>query len=193
VHNTDVCNWIMGDHPTRCWGMGARQALGDKSGEIWDNFAVEYEYSNGVRMYSYCGQIKRSWASVSESVHGTTGYSNPSGQIIGKDNRWRFRDRATDPYVQDHMDLIEAIHKDGDLNEAKNVTDSTLTNLMGREAAYSGGGVDWDSILNSKFMYGPEQLYTDASKMTWGDFRTLKPPMPSMHDIIKDPPLFMVA
>src|ERR1041385_8971764 len=64
VHNIDICNWIMNDHPVRCWGMGARQQLGDKSGEIWDNFAVEFEYPNGVRMYSYCGQIKREWAGV---------------------------------------------------------------------------------------------------------------------------------
>jgi predicted dehydrogenase len=81
VHNIDVCNWIMGDkHPVKCWGMGARQQLGDKSGEIWDNFAVEFEYANGVRMHSYCGQIKREWSSVSEAVHGSKGTANPNGQ-----------------------------------------------------------------------------------------------------------------
>ena len=195
VHDIDVCNWVMkNEHPVRCWGMGARQALGDKSGEIWDNFAVEFEYGNGVRMYSYCGQVKRSWASVSESIHGTNGYSNPSGQIVPKQGeRWRYRGKDTNPYVQEHIDLINAIVKDTPLNETENVTNSTLTGIMGREAAYSGGGVDWDSILNSKFAYGPELLYTDASKLTWGDFRTLKPPMPSMHDVCKDPALFIVA
>ena len=49
VHNLDVGNWIMEDHPVRCWGMGARQQLDGKSGEIWDNFAVEYEYPNGAK------------------------------------------------------------------------------------------------------------------------------------------------
>jgi hypothetical protein len=42
--------------------------------------------------------------------------------------------------------------------------------------------------LNSKFAYGPELLYTDAAKMTRGEFRTLKPPTPSIHTIFKDPP-----
>ncbi|MDA1274195.1 MAG: Gfo/Idh/MocA family oxidoreductase [Verrucomicrobia bacterium] len=194
VHNLDVCNWIMEGHPTKCWGMGARQALGDKSGEIWDNFGVEFEYANGVRMYSYCGQIKRAWASVSEAVHGTKGTSNPGGTIEPKDGqRWRFRERATDPYVQEHIDLINAIQNDTELNEAKNVTDSTLTAIMGREAAYSGSGIEWDAILNSEFKYAPDLVYSDPSKLKWGPFRTLTPPMPSMHDILKQPPIKPVA
>ncbi len=196
VHNLDVCNWVMGNqHPARCWGMGARQQLEGKSGEIWDNFAVEYEYPNGVRMFSYCGQIKRQWSSVSEAVHGTKGWANPGGSIHPKDGpMWRFRgDRPVDPYVQEHVDLLNAILKNGDLNEAAQVTDSTLTAILGREAAYSGRGLEWDEVLNSKFMYGPELLYTDASKMKFGDFRTLKPPMPSLFDSLKTPPMVPVA
>jgi predicted dehydrogenase len=190
VHNLDVCNWIMDAHPTRCWGMGARQQLGEKSGEIWDNFAVEYEYENGVRMYSYCGQIKRAWASVSEAVHGTKGTANPGGTIQPKGGQmWRFRDKAVDAYVQEHINLINAIVNDTPLNEAKQVTDSTLTAILGREAAFSGNGATWDEVLNSEFKYGPDQLYTDCAKMEYGDFRILQPPMPGTFNILKDPPV----
>lgn len=190
VHNLDVCNWIMKDHPVKCWGMGARQMLGNKSGEIWDNFAVEYEYAGGVRMYSYCGQIVRKWSSVSEAVHGTKGTSNPGGTISVKGEKpWRYRDGGRSGYVQEHVNLINAIVKETDLNEAKQVTDSTLTAIMGREAAYSGGEVEWDAILNSKFQYGPELLYTDASKLKFGPFRTLKAPLPSQFNILNDPPM----
>jgi len=193
VHNIDVCNWIMGAHPVKCWGMGARQQLGDKSGEIWDNFAIEYEYANGVRMQASCGQIKRDWSSVSEAVQGSKGTSNPSNSISPKDGAmWRYREKATDPYVQEHIDLINAILKGTDLNEAKQVTDSTLTAIMGREASYSGAGVNWDDMLNSKFAYGPELLYQDPSKMEWGAFRTLQPPMPSQHNIFKETPVVPV-
>src|SRR6516162_4278619 len=125
VHNLDVCNWIMQDHPTRCWGQGSRQQLGDKSGEIWDNFDVEFEYANGVHMFSYCGQIKRDWSSVSEGVHGTKGTANPAGTIQPKGGQmWRYREKAVDPYVQEHMDLMNAILGDKELNEGKQVTDS---------------------------------------------------------------------
>ena len=64
---------------------------------------------------------------------------------------------------------------------------------MGREAAYSGAGVSWDDVLNAKFAYGPEQLYQDCSRMQYGEFRTLKPPMPSQHNILKDPPMIPLA
>ncbi len=105
---------------------------------------------------------------------------------------WRYREKAVDPYVQEHIDLINAIKNDTELNEAKQVTDSTLTAIMGREAAYSGAEVTWDEILNSKFAYGPEQLYQDPSKMTFGPFRVLQPPVPSQHNIFKNPPLVPV-
>ena len=84
--------------------------------------------------------------------------------------------------------MLQAIVSDTELNETETVTNSTLTALMGREAAYSGGVVEWDDMKNSEFKYGPELLYTDASKMTWGAFRTLKPPMPGNHDIFSKPP-----
>jgi myo-inositol 2-dehydrogenase/D-chiro-inositol 1-dehydrogenase len=86
--------------------------LEGKAGEIWDNFAVEYEYANGVRMYSYCGQIKRQWSSVSEAVHGTKGWSNPGGSTHFEGRPGLALPRGTaaaDPYVQEHVDLINAI------------------------------------------------------------------------------------
>ena len=194
VHNLDVCNWIMNSHPISCWGQGSRQQLGDKSGEIWDNFDVEYEYPNGVHMFSYCGQIKREWASVSEAVHGTKGMADPHNMLRPKDGQmWRFREKEVDPYVQEHIDLINAIVKGTELNEAKQVTDSTLTAIMGREAAYSGARVSWDDVRDAKFSYGPEQLYQDCSRMQYGEFRTLKPPMPSQHNILKEPPMLPLA
>lgn len=194
VHNLDVANWLMQDHPVKAWGQGSRQQLGDKSGEIWDNFDIEYEYPNGVHLFSYCGQIKRDWSSVSEGVHGTKGSADPHNMIRPKSgSMWRYREKEIDPYVQEHMDLITAILKDKPLNEAKQVTDSTLTAIMGREAAYSGAGVNWEDVLNCKFTYGPELLYQDCAKMQYGAFRTLQPPMPSMHDILKEPPMIPMA
>jgi predicted dehydrogenase len=193
VHNLDIGNWVMGAHPVKAWGMGARQMLDvdHKSGEIWDNFAVEYEYANGVRMHAYCGQVKRDWSSVSEAVVGSNGTANPGGSLQTKDGqRWRFpRDQGVDPYMQEHVDLINAIVKDTELNETKNVTDTTLTAILGREAAYSGAAVEWDTVLNSKFTYGPDLLYKDAAALKWGPFRTLKSPLPNQHDIFKSPPL----
>ena len=190
VHNIDVCNWVLKAHPVKAWGMGARQQLlaNHKSGEIWDNFAVEYEYPNGVHMHSYCGQIKRDFSPVSEAIVGTKGTSNPGGNIKPTQGEaWRYRPKEdVDPYVQEHVDLINAIVNDTPLNEAAQVTDSTLTAIMGREAAYSGSVVEWDDVLKSKFSYGPPELYSNPAGMQYGSFRTLKPPMPGSHDIFSN-------
>ena len=200
VHNIDVCNWVMGGPPVKAWGMGARQMLDvdKKSGEIWDNFAIEFQYANGVRLHAYCGQVKRDWSSVSEAVVGSKGTSElydgrnsirPNGGTL-----WRPTGIKEDNgYVNEHRDLITAILQDKELNEAKQVTDSTLTAIMGREAAYSGAEVEWDAILNSKFAYGPELLYSNPAQMSWGAFRTLKPPLPNQHSVIKEPPVVPTA
>lgn len=198
VHNIDVANWIMNDHPVKCWGMGARQQLGNKAGEIWDNFGIEYQYANGVRLHSYCGQIKRAWSSVSEAAQGSKGsceLHDGKNFIKTKNGKiWKPGEIKEDNgYVNEHRDLICAILNDTPLNEAKQVADSTLTAMMGREAAYSGSEVDWETMLNSNFVYGPDLLYKDCSKMQWGDFRTLAPPMPGEHNIFKQKAILPLA
>jgi myo-inositol 2-dehydrogenase / D-chiro-inositol 1-dehydrogenase len=198
VHDIDVANWIVNDHPVKCWGMGARQQLLGQSGEIWDNFGVEYQYANGVRLHSYCGQIKRSWSSVSEAADGSTGrvfLHDGRNYIKSNDGKvWRPGEIKQDNgYVNEHRNLIEAIQEDKPLNEATQVADSTLTAIMGREAAYSGGEVEWEAMRDSKFAYGPDLLYKDCGSMQFGSFRTLEPPMPSRHNILKNPPMFSAA
>ena len=91
-------------------------------------------------------------------------------------------------YQQEHTELFASIRKGEGRNDGEWLAKSTLTAIMGREAAYCGAEVNWDTILNSSFKYGPDLLYTDAGKMTFGDFRVLRPPMPGMWNIFKNPP-----
>ncbi|MCD6337894.1 MAG: Gfo/Idh/MocA family oxidoreductase [Verrucomicrobia bacterium] len=170
VHNLDVCNWIMGAHPIRAYGQGGRQALGPNvTGMKWDHFAVEYEYPNGVRMFSQCRQISRTDSRVSEAATGTKGESNPGGSIVTADGkRWRFRGRALNPYVQEHVDLINAIRSGKPVNEGRQVAESTLTAILGRESAYSGKIISWDQMLNSKRELMPKELNSDmAEELKW--------------------------
>ncbi|MGC3961706.1 MAG: hypothetical protein QM813_28405 [Verrucomicrobiota bacterium] len=119
---------------------------------------------------------------------GSKGTSNPAGQIRPKEGAaWRAPNKKLSEYVYEHITLINAIVNDTPINETEQVTDSTLTAIMGREAAYNGGVVEWEDMKNNDFAYGPEVLYTDASKMAFGAFRTLKSPMPGDHDIFSKP------
>ncbi len=58
VHNIDVINWAIGNHPDKAVGMGGRQVRTDPAyGHIFDHFAIDFEYPNGVHVMSMCRQI----------------------------------------------------------------------------------------------------------------------------------------
>jgi myo-inositol 2-dehydrogenase/D-chiro-inositol 1-dehydrogenase len=48
VHNIDIMNWAFQGHPEFVMGMGGRAVR--EGGNIWDHFAVEFEYPGGVRV-----------------------------------------------------------------------------------------------------------------------------------------------
>jgi hypothetical protein len=147
VHNLDVANWVLGEHPVRATALGGRQArFGEVTGNIYDHFAVEYEYASGIRMYSQCRQMDNCENRVEEIVEGSQGTAKVEGMIRGLDGKvvWRFRDRdAPNPYEQEHADLMDSIRAGQPLNEARAFAETTLTGIMGRESAYSGKSITW--------------------------------------------------
>lgn len=160
VHNLDVCNWAIGSNPLKCVALGGRQVRTEPHfGHIFDHFAVQYEYADGVVMNSQCRQIVGCANKVAEQIVGSDGILNtndPNAQIIGK-NPWKHDSKKNNsPYVQEHIDLIASITGSGaKLNEGKRVAESTLTAIMGRMAAYTGKEVTWDFAMNSKLDLSP--------------------------------------
>jgi predicted dehydrogenase len=165
VHNLDVINWIMGTHPIKASGLGGRQVRTDpKYGHIFDHFAVEYEYANGARMFSQCRQSDGCEDNISEAVMGLKGTSNCHTVIQPKGGtNWKFTDKNNNGYVQEHADLIASIRAGKPLNEARQIAETTLTAIMGRESAYSGHSVTWDQMLNSPVKLGPESYSFDVA------------------------------
>lgn len=158
VHNLDIINWAMNDHPIKALALGGRQAREYPiHGHIYDHFAVEYEYPNGARMFSQCRQMDGCEGRVQEEVVGLKGASNCSDWIKTRDRQlWRFREQEVNPYQQEHRDLIDSIRAGAPINEGNAVAESTLTGIMGRESAYSGRSVEWEQALNSKRRWGPD-------------------------------------
>jgi predicted dehydrogenase len=160
VHNLDIMNWLMGTHPVRAVsGLGGRQVrTGERHGHIFDHFAVEYEYPNGVAMFSQCRQINNCKNLVEESVVGTRGTSNCKDRIYPSNgDRWRFRGDKASPYQQEHVDLVASIRAGNPLNEARAVAESTMTGIMGREAVYSGDAIEWEAAMKSTTRLGPDE------------------------------------
>jgi myo-inositol 2-dehydrogenase/D-chiro-inositol 1-dehydrogenase len=151
VHNIDVANWVLGGHPIRAIGVGGRQQRTDpRFGHIYDHFAVDFEYENGARVMSMCRQIEGTRNRVGEHFIGARGSVDPSGTIKGP-NAWTYQkpDKPVSPYVQEHTDLVASIRAGKPYNELKTVAESTLTAILGREAAYTGQELTWDEVLKA--------------------------------------------
>jgi predicted dehydrogenase len=160
VHNIDVANWVIGAHPLKATAVGGRQWRTElRYGHIYDHFAVDYEYPNGVRVLSMCRQIAGTRGRVGEHFIGTKGNSNAAGRIEGAKS-WTFErpEKPISPYIQEHTDLIASIRSGKPYNELKQVTESTLTAILGREAAYTGQEIAWDEMLNADQTLTPETI-----------------------------------
>jgi predicted dehydrogenase len=160
IHNLDVMNWVLGTHPIKATsGLGGRQARrGDRTGNVYDHFAVEYEYPGGVSVFSQCRQIDDCKTLVGESVVGTRGNSNCADFIdtTGGES-WRFTAKTDSPYRLEHENLIASIRAGAPINEAQALAESTMTAILGREAVYSGQEVLWEEALESTKRLGPDK------------------------------------
>lgn len=157
VHNLDVINWAVGSHPVKATAMGGRQVrTAPQYGNIFDHFAVEFEYPGGVTMTSMCRQIDGCASRVDEMVVGTEGSVKFGEGVIEGRKPFKYSGPGVNPYVEEHKHLIEAIRGGTYINEAKNVAESTLTAIMGRISAYTGQEVTWEKVLNSKLDLSPK-------------------------------------
>lgn len=151
IHNIDVINWVMGAHPVKVVASGGRawKPKEEKYGDLWDNFSCDFEYANGVHMFSFSRHWNNSKDDVWEEVKGTKGVSNC--QDKGKDD--------ISPTVQEHIDLVKSICGITPyLNTGIETAESTMTAIMGRMAAYTGQELKWDDALNADLSIVPEDL-----------------------------------
>ena len=159
LHNLDVMNWVLGSHPLKAVsGLGGRQVRASpETGHIFDHFAVEYEYPNGVSMFSQSRQINGCQNIVGEEIVGTKGKSNCRDRIVPIEGKsWRYRAKEGSPYRLEHEHLIASIGNGNPINEAQAIAESTMTGIMGREVAYSGRSLTWEAAINATRRLGPE-------------------------------------
>ncbi|HPN17140.1 MAG TPA: Gfo/Idh/MocA family oxidoreductase [Candidatus Aminicenantes bacterium] len=166
VHNIDVVNWAIGALPKNIVGMGGREVRkAPEYGNIYDHFAVEFEYPNGVRAASYCRQTEGCADRVEERIIGTKGTAFGYGEIKGE-KPWTFEGPEPDPYVQEHADLVASIRAGTPLNEGRRIAESTMCAIIGRMSAYTGRAISWDWAMNAskldlspaRYEFGPNPV-----------------------------------
>ena len=179
IHRIDIQNWIMKGPPVKAYGMGGRQVRTDPAyGHIYDHFAVEFEYANGVKVTNMCRQIDGTDPRVSEIYYGTKGTADPASGIVGGKKPTTKPDRLSVAYRQEHVDLVNAITSGKPVNDSKDLCDSTLTGIMGRMSAYTGKEVSWEQANDSKLDLWPKQ------ELAFGPFPTPPVAVPGKDPLV---------
>jgi myo-inositol 2-dehydrogenase / D-chiro-inositol 1-dehydrogenase len=157
IHNLDVGNWLKQGYPVKARGMGGRQVRIDKKyGQIFDHFAVQYDYDDGSTMFSECRHIPNCWNSVTEHGQGTKGRVSLSSDAKARTcfiektdgTRYAYRGDGNDPYQTEHDHLFAAIRQDLPYMEAEYGAMSTMTAILGRMVTYSGKEISMEEAMN---------------------------------------------
>jgi len=166
IHEIDVMNWHLNQNPVKALGWGGRQRR--VSGDQYDFFSIEYVYENGMRAHCAARQINGCTNRKYEQINGTKGYADCSGKLYNLEGNeiWKYphpeegetnsKWSITNPYVQEHINLVTGIRTGNTVNDAEAQVNSTLVTIMGRISAYTGKDVSWEEMLNSDLYLGPK-------------------------------------
>jgi len=166
IHEVDVMNWYLGKIPVKAIGWGGRQRR--VTGDQYDFFSIEYLYENGMHTHCAARQITGCSNLTKQFFAGTKGYADARGMIynIKGEEVWKYPKpeegaedqtwKVTDPYVQEHINLVNGIRTGNVVNDSEAQINSTLITIMGRMSAYSGKDVTWEEVMNSDLYLGPK-------------------------------------
>ncbi len=155
LHNMDVINWAVGAPPVSAQAIGGRQVrTGKEYGNIYDHFAVEYLYRDGIHVMSMSSQIEGSTSKVGERVQCTQGAinTNRAGGYIEDTKGKRVFTYDQDIHsgdVEQFRNLIRSVRGGEGLNECKRLAESTMTVILGRMSAYTGRAMKYNWALKS--------------------------------------------
>ncbi|QHT70649.1 Gfo/Idh/MocA family oxidoreductase [Rhodocytophaga rosea] len=168
VHSLDLMSWAMGDKaPVKASGSGGRQVRTDAIyGNIYDHFAIEYEYENGVKGYHFTRQQEGCSTANTVDIAGTQGSVmidlwKGVHEIRGA-NKWLYRGEKNDMYQTEHDEFFASIRNGKPMNDGEWMATSTMLAVLGRMVAYTGQTITWQEALNSNQVLGPE-----TDQFTW--------------------------
>ncbi len=183
VHCIDMMQWAMGEAlPTHAEGTGGRQVYDDmdKYGNIFDHFAIAYQWESGARGYHFSRQQNGTAGSYEVELFGTKGFCSAKNRhlIDAGDNSWRFRGENNDMYQTEHDELFSSIRSGKAFNDGERAAHSTMVAILGRMVAYTGQKITYTDALNSKESLVPSEF--DWKK----DLSVPNPPIPGVTRFI---------
>lgn len=162
VHNLDIMRWAFGRDPNEINGVGGRRwdlpypSMGDR----FSHFAVDYDFGNGVHCSSYSRREAQSKDYVFERIVGTKGIlemNYDKQRIIGA-KAWESPKDIPQCLEEEHRILIQSVQNNKPINMLREMVDSTLMAIAGRESCYSGRTFKFNKIkFGSKQSYAPKE------------------------------------
>jgi myo-inositol 2-dehydrogenase / D-chiro-inositol 1-dehydrogenase len=186
VHSIDFMQWAMGDQlPVSAMGTGGRQVrVEPEFGDIYDHFAITYEYANGAKGFHFSRQQPNCENSYKAEIYGSDGIAIASvsrnQHVIRSRNNWEYDGEENNMYQTQHDELFAAIRRGVPINDGESMTNSTLVAIMGRMAAYTGRRISIEQALNSEEKLGPE----NPSWETIPKISDLKVPLPGVTPFV---------
>lgn len=164
IHSIDKLGWAMHDQPPiAATGTGGRQVRVEPAfGHIYDHFAIQFEYADGLKGFSRCRQQGGCANDVSDHFWGTNGtcHIKSENTSIEGPNAWAYSPpdgKDHNMYQLEHNELFASIRNGQTINNGEYMTRSTMLAILGRMAAYTGKRITWEEALNSKEKLGPEK------------------------------------
>ena len=160
IHSIDLMSWAMGDVlPLTATGTGGRQSRTENQfGNIYDHFAVVYDYPDGKKGFHFSRQQKDCSRSYHLDMKGSDGrcYIDVfrKHEISGKE-QWKWKGEKSNMYQNSHDTLFSSIRKGEPFFDGVRMANSTMLGIWGRMVAYTGQTLTWEEALNSNEVLGP--------------------------------------
>ena len=175
IHNIDECCWVKGGWPVKAQATGGRHYRGKSVDQNFDNYAVEYTFGDGAKLFFYGRCMVGADEEFASYAHGSKGLAVISSAAhtparcriykgqnpAGGDLLWKCKEPEPYPYQLEWDDLIEAIRQDKPFNEARRGAEASLVASMGRMSAHTGRTITYEEILNGDHEFAP-----DVDKLT---------------------------
>lgn len=163
VHSVDMMSWAFNDiNPVSVVATGGRQVRTDvKAGNIYDHFAITYEYPDGAKGFHVSRQQPGCENSYSVEAWGTKGNaiidcSKNVHQVNSNGKLWTYSGKQNDMYQTEHDELFAAIRKGKTISQGDAVAHGSMLAIIGRMAAYTGKKITWEDAINSQEALGPD-------------------------------------
>lgn len=178
IHILDVCNWALKSHPLNAAGIGGKKGNPD-FGDTWNNFQVLYHYPEGINVSLQSTQVGPKFGDVCARFVGSKGMAEAhytGGVFINGETQWDsgvqrcesqdltreqrnagvFLSSLHDADANKEIHFIKSIETGNYLNEISSGVESTLSAIMGRDAATSDKVFTWDETYFSDAELDPE-------------------------------------